>query len=159
MAVLRQHGARHVVHRPAGVGARNRDLDEGHAVRLQRGGLDHARNPAVDLRDHGAAQERHGLQGHAAAVGRRHLEGLLGAADAGAAERRPGVDEGGLAHRARGEAGPLLDRSPGFVLGDKILARAASRQQQHRAEKAKNYAGLQGRHGTGTLLAVTLTTD
>ncbi len=47
-------------------------------------------------------------------------------------------------HHARGKAGALLDGPPGLVLGNEVLARAAGREQQRRAEKANNYAGHDG---------------
>ncbi len=83
VAVLGKRRAEGVVDRPARVRAGYLQFDQRHAVNASRCRLDRGRDPAIDLRDHRATEQRGWPQGHAAAICGGQLERLLGAAHAG----------------------------------------------------------------------------
>ena len=87
VAVLGKLGARLAIHRPARIGRGHRDLGQRHAEMALGGRADAARDPAVDLRHHGAPKQRGWFEGDASTVGRRHLERARGATDARPSQR------------------------------------------------------------------------
>src|SRR5690606_32116138 len=86
-------------------------------------------DPALDLGNHGAAEQSRGLEPHPAIVDGRDFIGAFRTAYAGAAERGSALEVARAVKNPRGEARALLLVPPRLVLGDKIRPGTARREQ------------------------------
>lgn len=89
VAVLREFAAGNVIDGPARIRGGDGDFDDGGAQMSARLGSDRLRNPALDLRDHRAAQQSGGLHADTATERAGHFKRPRSAADAGAAKGCP----------------------------------------------------------------------
>ena len=130
MAVLGQPSAGHVVHWPAGVGARDFHLDDRRTQMRARRRFNDALHPALDRWHHRATQHRRWFHRYSAIRRRHHFERPLGATNAWAAESRAALQKRGFAYRPGSQAGLLFVGAPGFMLGDKVRLRTASPREK-----------------------------
>src|SRR5687767_3973078 len=101
------------------------------------------------------------LELHPAVHGGRDREGADRSADAWTAEGGARGDEVALAHSAGREAGPLLLRAPGLLLGSELGRTAAgpkSERERHQREGEVDAGLTHGGEGCSSALKVALTT-
>ena len=130
VAVLGQARAVDVVHRPAGVGAGDLELDDLGAAVVARGRASPRARPSGRRPAPSGSAAGPAGAGAPSRGGRRHREGPAAPRTRwGRRARSAPSTKAALAHDAGGEAGALLVRAPGLVLGDEMRALGCSAQR------------------------------
>lgn len=154
VSMLGQPSSVLMIHWPARIGRRHLNLRQRCAEMTPRGGLGNLGDPALDLDDHGAAQDGGGSHHDAAAGGRGHEKRTLRAAYAWAAQGGTRDEEGALAHRSRTEASPFIVSAPRLVTGDeRWTATGREHQGGNRTQCKKTGCGEAWDRDLGALVA------